>query len=294
MPATSDFATLPPFFTDENEAVQVAFHNYPQQYETYPSVLSASLVYHQDYLRSLTNHRILNTQLFTHAALLRQLRPLVECQLPRPTDCIHATGASGLTTMMIELQKLQVAMQATSTEMSSAKEDLTPILLDGLTKWMEERSVQGNVVTHHGLKEIIMDCIREALPSRQEPATPVTSNVEASAPTTSAFPKFFWREAYHFVPDTFELPDCVLRNAWTLYCYQRLKPIDTNLPRQRKNLSKFHCAMRFIEEHANKMDGWNSKLTEEEAQLFFTKVEPLLGISDKTAKGRDRRVGEFH
>ena len=93
-------------------------------------------------------------------------------------------------------------------------------------------------------------------------------------------------------------------HAWTLFCceirelgyppYRRLTPIDMNLPRQRKNLSKFHCAMGFIEEHANKMDGWNSKLTEEDPQLFFTKVEPLLGLSDKTAKGRDRRVGEFH
>ena len=54
----------------------------------------ASLVYYQDYLRSLTSPRFLNTPLVTQAILRGQLFPWVECQLPKPSYGICATGTS--------------------------------------------------------------------------------------------------------------------------------------------------------------------------------------------------------
>ena len=63
----------------------------------------ASLVYYQDYLRSLSSPRFLDTPLVTQAILRGQLFPRVECQLPKPSYGICATGTS-LTTIMIELR----------------------------------------------------------------------------------------------------------------------------------------------------------------------------------------------
>lgn len=148
----------------------------------------ASLAYYQDYLRSLTSPRFLNTPLVTQAILRGQLFPWVECQLPKPSYGICATGTSF--------------------------DDYNDWTAGSLRKGYEvfhrncskNKVPRADVVKRDGLKKIRTGCMHKALPSRQQPETPVPSNVEASAPTTSAFP-FFRGQVFHFVPKRFKLLD---------------------------------------------------------------------------------------
>ncbi len=147
----------------------------------------AYLVYYQDYIRSLTSPRFLNTPLVTKATLQGQLCPRVECQLPKPVYGICATATSF--------------------------GDYNDWTAGSLRKGYEvlHRNCLKNKVPRRMLSNVMAlkrstGCMHEALPSRQQPETPVSSNVEASAPTTSAFP-FFRGQVFHLVPKRLKLPD---------------------------------------------------------------------------------------
>jgi len=120
--------------------------------------------------------------------IARAAFPWVECQLLKPSYEICATGTSF--------------------------DDYNDWTAGSLRKGYEvfhrncskNKVPRADVVKRDGIKKIITGCIHEALLFRQQPETPVPSNVEASAPTTSAFP-FFRGQVFHFVPKRFKLLD---------------------------------------------------------------------------------------
>ena len=190
--------------------------------------LLASVVHHRRFLFDTmpASHPLFTTPLFTQSGLLTHLATIVDCCLPSPTCYIPATGLSPIAAVLRDL-----AQQGNRISSLEERVDATPQLtVEGVTAVLEERAVQANVVTRHGLQDLLLKVITDAgvvdvaRRLRDGQVTLAPANHQGGAVATAAPPSqltcFDWgdgRGKCNRLPLDFNFPRLAL-SAWQYYC----------------------------------------------------------------------------
>ena len=261
---SEDFAFLPPHFAPGldvvKKAVQLAYPGHPQLSPAVAEMLTASLVYHFEFLcKTLPErHEVFSSPLFSTPGLLDELRQAVRCGA-RDTELMHATGIPGHVALIRATKELQ-----RTTERFGAKIDnLAPLVVEKVGELLEDRAAENGVVTRHGLEELLRATLSEALAGAALPVGAV--QVEGHAADVSQQPVagrgpvtqlHQWGGGLHRVPQSFQLPTGTPRHMWNMWWLgdgvhhypplRQLEPSDMPSKNEKKRLSDLKVVSFFF------------------------------------------------
>ncbi|TMW57620.1 hypothetical protein Poli38472_003545 [Pythium oligandrum] len=152
-----------------------------------------------------------------------------------------------------------------------------------------------------------MHVIQEESTSRTMPpnAVPMASMASMShtSDVTSSGQRYLWGNAWHDVPEDFEIPRSSLPEIWRLWCrgdpvkgYKPLRQLETSdVPTKntRKRLSDLRFLMRHIESLLIKLNVWRESPSEEEANQMLRAAFDKLPLADVAANGRKRQPDDI-
>lgn len=327
LPMTEEFATLPPYFTDDanelvDSAIHVSFPFLPPELHRVAHFLLASLVYHADYLQDNldSRHPVLRSALFADKLPLLRAK-LVAPHLPKRGDRIQATGLPAHTLLSMQLANLhQDGLTVTST-IESLRHDLLQMregIIEDYIKVLEDRAIQAQAVTPQGLSQRITEVIqpttnavarieallanlqRDQLTSTSRPE-PEVASVRPNCHTVNVHS---WGGKLHPVPETFRLPLGSALIAYQQWCcgdrtrgYPPIRSLsfeDLPTANERKRFSHYSCLMSLIDKECKRLDKWIADPTTDQATSMFMSAERVFdAIDETTTSNRKRRVSQL-
>jgi len=209
------------------------YENYPHSFKTTMPFLLASVVYHQDWLRSTLSpsHPLFLSRLFTdgHAQRLKS-HVLLGVGVCKKTG-LTATGVPHHLVISHNLLELQHEMRAEMTSMKRKFEDLEAnvhLRLDELPQKVTDTlrssfEISGAIAVTRQDIQNIFDALRQEIRDSRSISSGNPSPVEASPPNSTSvgeFSTFHWNGQLHMVPAGFRFPLTVnLKVIWDLWFY---------------------------------------------------------------------------
>lgn len=314
---STDFSLLPPLFyertPDEVELVknlvETCFPRMPVSMGGVSRLLLASVIYHSEWLRTELgrNHPIFNTAIFSLFDM-NQLKPLVKCTLPGP-DTIVSTGVPAHVSTKLAIRALQNQQEVLHKGFQDFRESFSKDLHAGLNQYAHS---QGHLTvdSFSQMLNLKFDAFMEATKRHQEPASvPVMSHASPEKQREL----FYWGGMYHLLPEDFEIPKGTTEQMFMLWCCGNLErkypPLRVVSPKEfsaRKTRKRFSDLRVFMEclEGAAKAKGdcswpkdaqgkWLSQLDSKCAAGVFNSIKDEFDLSEKTSKGRKRRLHQL-
>jgi hypothetical protein len=247
---SEDFAVLPPHFSDTglNRLTELGldtfldgFGEYTPSFRRCLPYFLASLLFHLPTLRLWfpdTAHPLWGCKLFTvHSVeILDELRShIIVCNFVSPSG-MQCTGVPGIIALQRKLSqigstinmlevRLSEQLQARYAEMCS-KVDTIPEILERML--MDRFNVEGVIpLNTTDVRAILRECtadirsdisaLRATITSggaTNAQAATVTAAVANDMNTACVGKRYFWGNAYHMVPETFEFPVCSVKSMW--------------------------------------------------------------------------------
>jgi hypothetical protein len=216
----ASFATLPPFFEHPDAHITTAiaqmFPAFPADLHRVAEFCLASLVYHNQWLRSNlpVDHPLFLTPIFRSPIMMTALSSKVVCRIALPSDPIGPTGIPPHTMIMNELLGIRDDFRSQSDKSLNAIQVASARCVEEIMTGLEERSVSANVVTRHGLTELIQGIMQQAglydavdrLNNPIQGAPTSSSSSTTSSSTGHSCKLYTWGGALHLVPEDFTFP----------------------------------------------------------------------------------------
>ncbi len=197
------------------------------------------------------------------------------------------------------------------TEIASSVQLITPEVVNGVVRELEQRAIGSGTVTRDGLEGLLNQCLERAgVPSLIEEMRALRDSVH-SAPIvdnrdnhhherTLDRQAFMWDGSFHLVPQDFQFPSGDVQTAWQYWCcgdpsryyapYRLLKPTDMSTPNLRKRLSDYRFPMGKLEEKLVEQSRWIANADVSQANEMFQLVAPMvLDLNSETVNNRKRR-----
>ena len=231
-----NFSTLPPHFHGGLTGFDLAsvcplFPTFTTQFKQVVPYLLASLVYHEQWLRSKLscNHPLFTSSLFASGCTAR-LKPFVHCGTVRCVDDQHTMIASGIPPHLAIVNRLH-AMEDSANQSRDAlmrKVDELPVkVADSILSRVQ---VNGAVpVTAHDITRIMESMIeRFRAEFSHNPSNPLPGAVVVSEAANLPFDSFTWGGRIQMVPCNWKFPSINVKDCWYLwnFGYYTTKPQD--------------------------------------------------------------------
>jgi len=305
----AEFATLPPYFKDENNLVgpivSQCFPNLPTRLRRVAEMSLASVVYHVRENPQLfaRNHFIFFTPLFSCGFYL-QLKDLVKCHLPTKDDRINATGLPEHVRVQLRLNEIEAKLDNIGARAAAVPEETT----QRVTQVLEDRAIGAGTFTFNGLEQLLSRVVQqqnapiERLLDRFTNNTP-SNHAQLAQREPSALDGLAESAS---LPADFQFPICPPMQAWQLWCCGNatlgitaftlgLRPFRTLIPDElrtdalKRQLTELRFMMRRIEEAVKRQGTYTVNPTLEEANRMYEIGKSAIAIPDQTATDRQRR-----
>lgn len=292
-----NFSILPPHFGDNDQemvqhAIQLCFPNIPASLTLVAEHALASIAFHRDFLQQTLDphHPIFASRLFRDKELLSKLCDSVSCT---NENCLIATGIPPHTTILTVLEELCNKMDR-NTEM---QHDYVQLTINGIVKELEKRAIRANAVTQDGLKDAIIQCLKDAgIWQRSEKVNDVSVPRQEER---IEYPVHYRNGHYYGVADDFEFPAVSVKDIWSHWLFgdtrklipplRKLTFTDMPTKNQRKRLSDLKYLMTKIENQLLD-NGINiTNLDPITANTAFDAHCGIIDVDNYTHKKRKRR-----
>lgn len=238
------FALTPPYFVAYHplidDAIAACFHGPPHMRKVFEFCL-ASLVYHSDFLKANLppDAPLFSSPLFTHAAYLETLKPLVKCQIATGSEPFQSTGIPPHVHQLVHLERIGQSVEKLADVLETKFDTVADKAVTGVVRELEARAIEARAVTPDGLKELITPLVNEiaALRAEQRQPRPMPPSATPSeirfilctvyhafslalTSLSSAPPQnlYTWGGSVRRLPEDFQFPKCALAPAWMLWC----------------------------------------------------------------------------
>jgi len=305
------FSTLPPHFSREtldsitpDEWIDILplYESYPPGFARALPFLLASLVYHQDWLRSTLSpdHKLFNAPIFTNDVVLRRLKDQVLLgQLECPVSKLKSTGipphlaiASGVNKME---ETMRISNEALLTEIPLRVRDT---MFDNFEFKGAVPITRSEMSTHF---EKMMETMRLTIQNQM----PRTEEKKIAIKENNGF--YTWGGRLHPIPQNFKMPRVDCKTLWRLWHYGRdldnipafsiFHKFDFSDPKEASLYFKGQKVMNKIRNLAIELNIWlTDKLPKEypkkDLDLIFEKAFAEL-IKRAYPRNKSQRVAEL-
>lgn len=305
------FAIVGPFFKSQDaqdaqyliSCIKDFFPNCPPLLRKVAEFCLASLVYHFDYLNVSLAHNspIRSTILFTQPIYMQKLKDWVYTSTLNNEsysdgDVPQATGIPPYILILKQNKTLELKLQQVDDRIQGVTNDV----VEGVTQVLENRALQSNVVTPHGIQAIMESFVERILnnashqphnPLPQEMGNDAAENIPRQ--TTSegqSFCAYDWGQLnFQPFPQGFSVPKGVVRTMWVHWMCENTSSIDGQdyavRPLRRilhlkprgnkqlieigKDLSALRNLMFLLELKARQHEDWNEVPTSSQAMDLY-------------------------
>jgi hypothetical protein len=327
---SAEFAMLPPMFLEKDDStrqlvastIDSCFPSVSVAFRAICKTMVASVIYHEDWLRNIApKHPVFATPLF--ALDVPALKRIICCKIAGTTDDLQPTGVPAHVSLKVDIVSLreqQAELVKTVVEAKSGLESLRTGFQEDLRNDLNNFFADQGHLTHDGVQGLfesqfakLGQQLNEVVQRLQggdfnASAQAQAGDGDANSPTTTMYT---WQGRLHPVPETFELPNGPVDQAWIQWSVGFQHPLvpplrnltffDMPSRNMRKRFSDFRKLMMLIESTA-KSSGlwpksgrkqWKERLTIGEARAIFEKVAVDFEPKAKSKEGRSRRISQL-
>jgi len=296
-PLHQSFAVLPPCFVedfDPHPLLKILFSKFDDQTPEFKKVLTmttASVIYHMDWLRANLErgHPLFSTDLF-RMDIGRPFSEIVECRSWKPGDVMRATGIPP-----------HVHILLNTTEIADYSKTIPDAVCAKVVRELEDRNELFRNASRDEIRQMITDCVQNALGISQNARRP---NEQPVAAAKDSHPQFYYSgisKASRLPPD-FQLPTGNLQKAWVAYCcwddQNNIPPLRAVFGRELKRclsarFASYRTLMEAIANKAVEQGLWIESTDPVVVKDILDKVDLSEIIPTKTPTGRTRRLNEI-
>ena len=315
LPITDDgFGALPPHFASPElsmdwDEIMPSYANYPESFQTCIPFLLASLVYHQDWLRSHLHqsHPLFSQRVFTSGSLERLKPSVIAGYGVDETFGMMATGIPHHILLAEKIRSVEYEMKHGVKRQIQDMNECIHSRLDELpsklsTTLRSEFSIRGVVsITRRDVEDIVAS-LRQDINQLNVPREAPT--IETPVVQQETFQHFCWGERFHPVPEDFQFPQPLdVKTIWDLWWYgdisKRIRPyhfikaFDLQTKVESSALSKARKVISRIEQVGRTEPGGKvvSQMTKTESDEFFTRS--FLLLTAELGRSHQVAIGEL-